>query len=74
MSAYFTEHVYSHYKINTGTMDAGFVAKLANKSGASSVLIQSIVDHISFINTEAAVHDQQVTEFYELLEKFYKTA
>ncbi|MFT4019042.1 MAG: DUF4350 domain-containing protein [Agriterribacter sp.] len=74
MSAYFTEHVYSHYKINTGTMDAMFVAKLANKSGVSSILIQSIVDHISFINTEAAVHDQQVTEFYELLEKFYKTA
>lgn len=74
MSVYFTEHVYNSYKINTGTMDAEFVTKLANKSGANTSLIQSIVDHISFVNTEAAVHDQQVTEFYQLLEKFYKTA
>lgn len=74
MGVYFTEHVYNHYKINTGNMDAEFVTKLSNKSGVSPSLIQSIVDYISFVNTETAVHDQQVTEFYQLLEKFYKTA
>lgn len=74
MSAYFTEHVYNHYKINTGSMDAEFVTKLANKSGATASLIQSIVDYISFVHSDTAVHDQQVTEFYHLLEKFYKTA
>ena len=74
MSAYFTEHIYNHYKINTGNMDSEFVTKLANKSGVQPALIQSIVDHISFVNNEPAVHDQQVTEFYQLLEKFYKTA
>ena len=74
MSVYFTEHVYNHYTINTGTMDTEFVTKLASKSGASASLIQSIVEYISFTETESAVHDQQVTEFYQLLEKFYKTA
>src|SRR6185312_7594927 len=73
MGVYFTEHVYSHYKLNTGNMDKDFVTRLAQKSGSSERVIQSITEFISFSHEAPAVHDQQVIEFYQLLETFYKT-
>ncbi|MFT3702331.1 MAG: hypothetical protein QM802_08180 [Agriterribacter sp.] len=74
MGVYFTEYVHNQYKMNTGSMDKDFVARLSQKSGSSSQTIQSIADYISFLQETPAVHDQQVIEFYQLLEKFYKTS
>lgn len=73
MGVYFTEHVHNHYKMNTGNMDKDFVTRLAQKSGSDQQTVQSITEYISFLQEAPAIHDQQVIEFYQLLEKFYKT-
>lgn len=73
MSAYFTEHVYNHYKMTTGSMDSAFITRLSQKSGCDSGTIKSITEYIRFIYEAPAIHDQQVAEFYTLLDTFYKT-
>lgn len=74
MGVYFTEHVHNHYKMNTGSMDNDFVTRLAQKSGSDQQTVQSITEYIAFLQEAPAIHDQQVIEFYQLLEKFYKTS
>lgn len=74
MIVHFTEYVHSHYKMNTGKMDHDFISRLSKKSGAGETTVKAIADYISFCNEAQAVHDQQVTELYTLLEKFYKTS
>ncbi len=73
MSAYFTEHVYSRFKLHTGNLDEGFVKTLVQKSGCDEKTVQQIVDYVQFIPGAPAIHDQQTVEFYQLLEKFYKS-
>jgi hypothetical protein len=73
MSAYFTEHVYSRFKLHTGNLDQEFVKMLVQKSGCDEKTVQQIVDYVQFIPEAPAIHDQQTVEFYQLLEKFYKS-
>ena len=54
-------------------MDADFVTRLSQKSGCDAHTIQAVTDYIRFIQEAPAVHDRQVAEFYQLLERFYKT-
>ena len=73
MIVYFTEHIHSHFNMATGNMDANFIARLSQKSGCNADTIQSITDYIRFIQEAPAVHDRQVAELYQLLDRFYKT-
>ncbi|HRP58561.1 DUF4350 domain-containing protein [Agriterribacter sp.] len=73
MIVYFTEHVHSHFNMTSGNMDADFVTRLSQKSGCDAHTIQAVTDYIRFIQEAPAVHDRQVAEFYQLLERFYKT-
>lgn len=72
MIVHFTEYIHSHYKMNTGNMDTEFISRLSRKSGSDETTVKAIADYISFCYDAPAIHDGQVTEFYTLLEKFYK--
>ena len=72
MIVHFTEHVHTHYNINTGNMDNDFITLLSRKSGSDETTVKAIADYVTFCHEAPAVHDQQVTELYALLEKFYK--
>ena len=74
MIVHFTEYVHSHYNINTGNMDNDFITLLSRKSGSDEATVKAIADYITFCHEAPAVHDQQVTELYALLEKFYKNS
>jgi len=74
MIVHFTEYVHSHYKMNTGNMDSDFIIRLSGKSGSDEKTVKAIAEYISFCHDAPAIHDQQVTELYTLLEKFYKTS
>ena len=74
MIVHFTEYVHSHYNINTGNMDNDFITLLSRKSGSEETTVKAIADYIIFCHEAPAVHDQQVTELYALLEKFYKNS
>ncbi len=73
MSLYFTDYVHSHFSIATGNMDSDFTSRLSKKSGCDPQIIQSITTYIRFIQETPSVHDRQVAEFYQLLDRFYKT-
>ncbi|MBX3253787.1 MAG: hypothetical protein KF862_06565 [Chitinophagaceae bacterium] len=74
MAAYFTEHVHSHYHLATDNMSSDFVTRLSQKSGCNEKTIQLIIDYIKFAQENTALHDQQLSEFYTSLNKFYKTS
>ncbi|MBX2921273.1 MAG: DUF4350 domain-containing protein [Chitinophagaceae bacterium] len=74
MTAYFTEYVHNHYHIPTDNMDNDFVVRLSQKSGCDEKTIQLITDCIKFVQENSALHDQQLSEFYTSLNKFYKTS
>lgn len=74
MGTYFTEYVYSHYHMTTDNMDHDFVTRLSQKSGCDEATIQVITDYIKFTQQNTALHDQQLSELYASLNKFYKTS
>jgi len=55
-------------------MDNDFITLLSRKSGSDEATVKAIADYIAFCHEAPAVHDQQVTELYALLEKFYKNS
>lgn len=73
MSLYFTEYVHRRFNMPAGNMDADFISRLSQKSGCSEQTIQAITNYIRFIQEAPAIHDRQVAEWYDLLDRFYKT-
>ncbi|PWU02126.1 MAG: hypothetical protein C5B52_06055 [Bacteroidetes bacterium] len=74
MATYFTEHIFNRYKIHSGNLDSQFEKVLVQKSGSDEQTIHRITEYIKFFQGNPPVHDQQVIEFYQLLNKFYKTS
>ena len=74
MASYFTEHIFNKYKIHSGKLDSQFEKLLVQKSGSDEQTVHRITEYIKFFQGNPPVHDQQVIEFYQLLNKFYKTS
>jgi len=74
MAGYFLEHVRSRYKLPTGVLDEEFIQNLRFKTGADEQEIRRIVTFIKYTEDAPAVNADEVTEFYKLLEGFYKKA
>lgn len=73
MAGFFIEHVHNRYFLNSDDLDENYVERLSGKSGSNRQHIQSIVDYISFAREGNDFTNEQVGEFYNLLEQFYKT-
>jgi hypothetical protein len=71
MSTYFLDHVRTHFKVSTNTLDETFVNALHAKTGYSAKEIQSIVDFIAFVQT-TPINEQQLNRYYNQLETFYQ--
>ena len=54
-------------------MDSDFIIRLSGKSGSDEKTVKQL-QNIFLSVMMPAIHDQQVTELYTLLEKFYKTS
>lgn len=73
MGSFFLEYAHSHFHLTTNTLDADFATRLSQKSGAELPVVNHIIDYIKFVQEKNALTDQQLIEFYTLLDKFYKT-
>jgi hypothetical protein len=71
MGTYYLDHVRSHFKVSTNSLDDSFIQALYAKSGYPVEEIKNIVDFIGFaeINT---VNEYQLNRFYNQLETFYQ--
>lgn len=74
MSGFFVEYVHNRYFLNSDTLNDEYVERLAQKSGSNKTQIQSIVNYVSFAREGNGFSNEQVSEFYNLLEQFYKTS
>lgn len=74
MGAYFLEYVRNKYKMSTTSLDDTFVKTLIFKSGAREQEVRGIVSFILYLNNPVQVSAEQVSEFHQQLESFYKTA
>jgi hypothetical protein len=73
MASFFLDHVRNRYKLPTGNLDAGFVSKLLEKSGAESYNTNMIISYINSFESDANINQEQVIQFYNQLENFYKS-
>ncbi len=73
MAGFFIEHVHNRYFLNSDNLDEDYVDRLSGKSGGNKQHIQSIVNYISFAREGNDFTNEQVSDFYNLLEQFYKT-
>ncbi len=73
MTGFFVEHVHNRYFMSSDNADKDYVEKLSRKSGSNEAHVQSIVNYIHYIREGNPVTNEQVAEFYNLLEQFYKT-
>lgn len=73
LTQYFLDHVRNHFKISTAEINHVFEERLAIKSNKEITEIKAITDMMHTINLSAAITQQQLMHYYELLEHFYKT-
>jgi len=71
MSTYFLDHVRTHYKVSTNTLDESFVQALHAKTGYPVNEIKNIVDFIGFVEN-SSINEHQLNRFYNQLESFYQ--
>ena len=72
MSAYFSEHIRSKYLINTSNLNNEFIEKLSAKSGYEIEFTRELVQSINNIANQESISQNQLNEYYLLLQKFYK--
>lgn len=71
MSTYFLDHVRTHFKVSTNTLDESFIQALHAKSGYPVSEIKNIVDFIGFAE-HTTINEHQLNRFYNQLESFYQ--
>lgn len=72
MSVYFLDHVRSHYKLPTHTLDESFVHALHAKSGYSIEAINAILQAMEQARTAKTVAEAELIQFHNQLESFYQ--
>lgn len=73
MTSFFAEYVYTHYHISASEMNGDFVLRLSQKSGASESLVKAIAASVRLVHEGASFTDQELIDYYLLLDQFYKT-
>ena len=73
LTQYFLDHVRTYYKISTAEINDAFEQQLASRSNKDIIEIKTITQLMHTINLSSAITQKQLMDYYELLEKFYKT-
>ena len=74
LTQYFLDHVRTHYKISTAEINDAFEQELAVKTNKNITEIKAITQLMHTINLSSSITQKQLMHYYELLEKFHKTA
>jgi hypothetical protein len=74
MGRHFLEHVRQQYKIQTDRLDEDFVQTLQAKSGHPHRNVDEIIGFIRYLDEVDAISPGQLTDFYNNLQRFYKTS
>lgn len=72
MSVYFLDHVRSHYKLPTHTLDESFVHALHAKSGYGITEIKALLQSVDHVTTARSISEAELTQFHNQLESFYQ--
>ena len=72
MGTHFLEHIRSHYKLLTQTIDEDFIISVHNKSAYPLEELKRIVSFIQFTNDAPAISESQLSDFHKQLELFYQ--
>ncbi|MDQ3683951.1 MAG: hypothetical protein M3352_12895 [Bacteroidota bacterium] len=72
MGVYFLDHVRNRYKLTADTLDDGFINALHLKTGYGLNKIKNIVDFILHVEQRSNIKEQELADFHNQLEFFYK--
>lgn len=71
-SIYLLEHWRSKYNVSTQKLNGEFAQAIAQKSGATLELLNSLIAQITLIRSNNFVSDQELIKFNQNIEQFYK--
>jgi hypothetical protein len=72
MAAHFQDMIRTRYNLPTSTPDEELISRLSHKTDLSSEFLREIVASIRRLKDGGAVTDQELLEFSEKLNQFYK--
>ncbi|MBS1921707.1 MAG: hypothetical protein JST17_15785 [Bacteroidetes bacterium] len=72
MGTYFLEHVRNKFKLSTAILGDDFIKNLQYKSGCDEAEIRGIVYFIKYADDAPVISDDELINFHNQLESFYK--
>jgi hypothetical protein len=74
MVTHFQDHVRNRYHLQAGTLDEGFIERLAYKSGFDKSSLENLAEDMKRLTEQGYLTDEALKELYRKLEEFYKIA
>lgn len=74
MSQHFVEHIRTRYQLQLDLDDPYSMKRLAARAGVGEDITANLATSIRYIQDAPQMTKEQLEEFYQLLESFYKTA
>lgn len=74
MGQHFQEHIRTRYQTQLDTAEPSSIIRLASRSGVDEPLVRDIATNLRYVHDAPLLSAEQLTEWYQLIEKFYKTA
>jgi hypothetical protein len=72
MTVYFLEHVRNKYLVTTSDLDDEFIEKLSGKSGYDEAKTRALIQSVIAIHQAVEVDQQQLANYYNQFQQFYK--
>lgn len=74
MAQHFQEHIRTRYQTQLDPSEPSSVVRLASRAGVDEPLVRDIATNLRYVHDAPSLTADQLTEWYQLIEKFYKTA
>lgn len=74
MAQHFIEYIRTHYQSGLDLMQDASLNHLYHRSGVDFETIRQIATYIQYVQDAPQITEDQLEEFYQLLQTFYKTA
>lgn len=74
LTQFFLDHLRSKYNIKTNDLNNEFAKNVSAKTNVSLEEVTEIINYIHFIQYSENIRGEQLMQYYQLLENFYKKA
>ena len=74
MGQHFQEHIRTRYQVKLDPSEETSITRLSSRSGVDESLVRDIATTLRYVHDAPSLSEEQLEEWYRLIETFYKTA